>query len=110
MILHIVLLEPPTGLESAALDGALSDLQEAVRVIPSIRRLRVGPRIRHGLPGYEEQMRTDFAYAAILEFDDQAGLEAYLGHPFHATLSRHFAALGRLALAYDYEVREVGQP
>ena len=108
MILHIVVIEPHPGSEPAALARAQSDLQEAVRQIPSIRRLRVGPRVRHGLPGYEEQMRIDFAYAAVFEFDDQAGLEAYLRHPFHATLARHFATLGRQALAYDYAVQDVG--
>ena len=46
-------------------------------------------------------------YLALIEFDDERGLQEYLRHPSHAALSRHFAALGERSLAYDYEVNEV---
>lgn len=104
MIVHVVMIEPRAHLERGALAVAIADLQTAAREIPAIRRLRVGRRVRHGLPGYEQLMTRDFSYVAIFEFDDQRGLEEYLRHPSHAALSRHFATAGEQALAYDYEL------
>ena len=108
MIAHIVMIEPRADLERGTLPAAIADLQAAAREIPSIRHLRIGRRIRHGLPGYEQSMARDFSYAVIIEFDDRAGLEEYLRHPSHAALSRHFATVGEQSLAYDYEVVDVG--
>ena len=107
MIVHIVMIQPHAGLEPAALDAAVADVKNAAREISSIRRVRVGRRIRHGLPGYEQSMTVDFTYAALFEFDDLRGLEEYLRHPSHATLGRHFATLGERTLAYDYEIADV---
>jgi hypothetical protein len=101
------LIQPKSAIESTALDAAVADLKAASIEIPSIRRLRVGQRVRHGLPGYEQSMTTDFAYVALIEFDDREGLHEYLQHPSHGALSRHFAALGERTLAYDYEIAEL---
>ena len=107
MIVHVVMIQPRATVDRAAIEAAIADLETASREIPSIKRLRVGQRIRHGLPGYEQSMTADFAYVAIIEFDDQRGLQDYLRHPSHAALSRHFATLGERSLAYDYEIAEV---
>jgi hypothetical protein len=109
VIVHVVMIQPRATLEKGAVDAAVADLEIASREIPSIKRLRVGQRIRHGLPGYEQSMEADFTYVALIEFDDQRGLEEYLRHPSHTTLSRHFAALGERTLAYDYDVSDVGK-
>lgn len=106
MIAHVVLFEPRADLTDAERAQVLDDLQRAAREIPSIRRFRIGRRLRHGLPGYEQAM-TNYEYAAILEFDDREGLEAYLRHPAHETAGRHFTASAARALAYDYEVDDV---
>ena len=66
--------------------------------------MRVGRRVRHGLPGYEQLMREDFEYAVVIQFDDIAGLTEYLAHPAHAAVGRHFTELAASALAYDYAV------
>lgn len=109
MIAHVVLIQPRADLERRELEATVTDLESAAREIPSIRRLRIGRRVRHGLPGYEQSMTRDFSYAVIIEFDDQAGLEEYLRHPSHAALSRHFATAGEQALAYDYEIVDAGE-
>ena len=106
MIVHIVMIQPRGDLHADALSGVIADLRAAVEEIPSVRRLRIGRRVRHGRPGYETAMTRDFAYLAIIEFDDERGLEEYLLHPSHAALSRHFATIGEDALAYDYVVAE----
>ena len=36
------------------------------------------------------------------------GLKAYLTHPAHAAIGRHFTASSVNALAYDYEMVEAG--
>ncbi len=53
---------------------------------------------------YESLMSVDYAYAAIFEFDDEAGLRAYLDHPAHHALGELFYSCSTAALAYDYEV------
>ena len=49
-------------------------------------------------------MREDYQYALILEFDDIAGLEAYLHNPAHAKIGAVFTSGAEAALAYDYEL------
>ena len=59
----------------------------------------------HGRP-YEQLMRADYTHIAMLEFDDVAGLKAYLEHPVHEQLATRFFAAFEEALMYDYEVAE----
>jgi hypothetical protein len=42
----------------------------------------------------------------VIEFDDRAGLAAYLAHPFHARLGQLFGATTEAAQVYDYEMFE----
>jgi hypothetical protein len=80
-------------------------LTRALRDIPSIRRARVGRRIRTGRP-YESLMTVDYQYAALLEFDDADALKAYLGHQVHDALGASFFEAFDVALMYDYEMHE----
>ena len=107
MIAHVILFQPRPGLTRQQRDAVLSALSSAARGAPSVRACRVGRRIRHGLPGYEQAMRQDFEFAAILEFDDEEGLRAYLQHPAHAAIGEHFTTAAAAALAYDYELVSV---
>jgi hypothetical protein len=75
----------------------------ALREIPSIARAHIGPRIRIGR-SYEELIRTDFPYAAILEFDHVDALRAYLDHPAHDAISTRFFAAIADTLIYDFEM------
>jgi hypothetical protein len=106
MIVHVVLFRPREGLPGEDRLALLRGLADAVRDIPAIRRLRIGRRVRHGLPGYEQAMRDDYEYAVIVEFDDLDGLIRYLTHPAHAALGRHFTHSSDAALAYDYRFVE----
>lgn len=102
MIAHVVLFRPHADLGPAARDALVSAFETAVREIPSIRRSHVGRRVTHGRP-YEALMRVDYQYAAVLEFDDIAGLKAYLEHPAHERLASQFFAAFEDALIYDFE-------
>ncbi len=106
MIAHVVLFAPRPDLSPAARRHLLEALVGASEDIPSIRRFRVGRRTKHGLPGYEQTMRDDYEFAAIVEFDDIDGLKAYLAHSSHAVIGRHFTTSAIRSLAYDYEMVE----
>ena len=80
-------------------------MRAAIATIPSIRRARFGKRVTHGR-GYEQSMRVDYEYAALLEFDDLAGLKAYLEHPAHEALASRFFQILDEGLMYDFDLRE----
>jgi len=105
MIAHLVLFRPRPNLsdeDRRALAGAFT---VALREIPSIRRARIGRRVTHGRP-YEALMHVHYEYAAMLEFDDVAGLKSYLEHPAHDALAARFFATFEEALMYDVDLKE----
>ncbi len=106
MIAHVILFSPAEPLSEGAQEDLLAELTRAAGTIPTIRRFRVGPRVLHGRPGYEQMMPDDFRFAAILEFDDIEGLTAYLAHPAHRALGDRFGSASR-SLAYDYDLRDL---
>jgi len=108
MIVHIVLLRPRTSLGSEGRQAALSALTESARSLPGIARFRIGRRVRHGLPGYEQQMTEDYEFALLLEFESIDALKAYLGAPAHGVLGDLFTTATSAALSYDYDMRDVG--
>jgi hypothetical protein len=104
VIAHVVLLAPRADLSGEERARAIETLSRAAADVPDIRRYRIGRRVTHGLPGYEQQMRQDFEVALLLEFDDVAALRRYLTAPAHATLGHLFSSATSAALAYDYEI------
>jgi hypothetical protein len=109
MILHVVLFRPRTGLSGEERAAIVRTLHTAATRIPAVRRMRIGRRVRHGLPGYEQAMAESYEYALIAEFDNLAGLTEYLAHPAHAALGEQFTTAAGSALAYDYEEVELSE-
>jgi hypothetical protein len=105
VIAHLVLFRPRADLPEATRRELGEALTTAIRDIPSVRRARVGRRVTHGRP-YESLMRVPYEYAAVIEFDDLDGLQAYLTHPAHDALAARFFAAFEEALMYDYELEE----
>ena len=105
MILHVVLFRPRPGLQPDARRRLAQAFGDAVQAIGSIRQARVGRRRTHGR-AYEQLMKEHYTHAAVLEFDDLAGLAAYLEHPAHAELASRFFECFEQALMYDYEMRD----
>jgi hypothetical protein len=103
MVLHVVLFRPKPGIAESDRQAMFDALGTAAKDIPTVRRFQVGARVTHGA-AYEALMAHDFPFAAIIEFDDLAGLQAYLRHPKHEVLGEFFYRLQEAALAYDYEV------
>ena len=105
VIVHVVMFRPRPDLSAAARRNLADTLIAAIRDIPSVKRARVGRRVTHGRP-YEHLMRVDYGYAAMLEFDDLDGLNAYLAHPAHEALAARFFESFDEALMYDFDLRE----
>ena len=105
VIAHLVLFKPKADLSVANREALAGALTAAAKQIPSVRRVRVGRRVTHGR-AYEQLMRVDYTHAAILEFDDLDGLQAYLQHPAHEELARRFFLSFEEGLFYDYELTE----
>jgi hypothetical protein len=103
VIAHLVLLQPRPELTAQQRADALETITASSTAIPEIRRFRVGRRIKHGLPGYEQLMPQDFEFALIVEFDDVEALKRYLQAPSHDALGQLFYTATSAALAYDYE-------
>jgi hypothetical protein len=105
VIAHLVLFRPKADLSTSDREALAGALTAAAKQIPSVRRVRVGRRVTHGR-AYEQLMRVDYTHAAILEFDDLDGLQAYLRHPAHEELARRFFLSFEEGLFYDYELTE----
>jgi hypothetical protein len=105
MLLHVVMFRPRPGLATADREQLAAALAAAINLIPRVRGVGGGRRVPHGRP-YEQLMRADYSHIALLEFDDLAGLKAYLEHSVHDQLGRQFFAAFEEALMYDYEVGE----
>ena len=105
MVAHVVLFKPKPGLDAAARQRLADVFQNAIRIIPSIRRAHIGRRVKIGRP-YEQLMAVDYEFAAVLEFDSAADLKSYLEHPAHDALGAGFFEAFETALMYDYEMRE----
>ncbi len=104
MIAHVILFQPRPDLTAEERQAVLGALSSATRGIPAVRSCRIGRRIKHGLPGYEQAMAQDFEYLVILEFDAVEGLREYLTHSVHESIGQFFTTAAAAALAYDYEL------
>jgi hypothetical protein len=100
---HIVLFRPKPAVSDADRRAMFDALSAAATSIPSVRRFSIGKRSVHGAQ-YERIMREDYPYAAVVEFDNLAGLQEYLNHPQHVRLGALFYDLLDAGLVYDYEM------
>jgi hypothetical protein len=104
VIAHIILLQPRPDLSDRERDLALEAFRRAAADVPEIRRFKIGKRVTHGLPGYEEMMTQNFEFALLIEVDDIAALKRYLSAPAHHALGGLFTTATTAALAYDYRM------
>jgi hypothetical protein len=104
MLFHIALFRPRPDLTAADTVGLVEALESALQQIPSIRRFHVGRRVIHGA-GYEALMPVALDYAAVVEFDDLGGLEAYLEHPAHQALGKCFMSSLESSMIFDYQMQ-----
>jgi len=102
VIAHIVLFRPRAALAPEQRQALVNALRGAVEGIPEIKRATIGTRILLNRPGYETQMAEHYEYSAILEFESEADLRAYLDHPAHNDLGKLLFTSAESVLAYDF--------
>jgi hypothetical protein len=102
VIAHIVLFRPRATLAADQRQALVNALRGAVEGIPQIKRATIGTRILLNRPGYEAQMAEHYDYSAILEFESEADLRAYLDHPSHNELGKLLFTSAEAVLAYDF--------
>ena len=103
VVWHVVLLKPRADLRAEQRRHFVDAFRRAVTSNPSVRGVRFGRRVTHGA-AYERNAPDAGAFLAIIEFDDRAGLEAYLAHPAHEELGVAFGESLSAALVYDFEM------
>lgn len=103
MVTHLVLMKPRPNLSAADRAAFIDAFERAVREIPSVRGVRVGRRVLHGA-GYETAAPAEAEFIASIDFDDLAGLQAYLRHPVHQELGTRFGQALSSAMVFDFEV------
>ena len=103
MLWHVVLLKPRPDLSGAERRALVDTFADGVRVMPTIRAVRVGRRVTHGA-AYERGAPDSADYLLAIAFDDLAGLQAYLQHPAHDAIGARFGDSLSAALVYDFEV------
>jgi hypothetical protein len=101
MIAHVVLFRPKAGLSTDERQGFVDALDHALKNIPLIKRATIGRRITLGRL-YDQQNPADYPFAAILEFENEADLRAYLDHDAHQALGQQFYLKADAALVFDY--------
>jgi hypothetical protein len=104
VIAHLVLLTPRPELTAEQRAAAIDVLARAASDIPEIVRFKIGRRIRHGLPGYEQLPQPLFEVVLMLELQDVDALKRYLSAPAHMALGHLFATATAEAAAYDYQI------
>ena len=82
----------PEGREQIA--SIVAGLESLEGVVPSIRALSVGPSVVTG-PNHWD-------LGLIVDFDDEAGLEAYQVHPEHQIVAAHIRSLVSEQAAVDF--------
>src|SRR5438067_13765563 len=102
MVSHVVVMKPRPDLSPSARQALIDAFDRAIREIPTVRGARIGRRVRHGA-GYEASA-ADGDYLAVIDFDDLAGLQAYLRHPVHVPLAERFGDSLSSASVYDFEM------
>ena len=102
VISHVVLFRPRPNLTVDQRQTLVNALRGAVEGIPQIKRATIGKRLLLDRPGYEKHMAEHYEYSAILEFDSESDLRAYLDHPAHDDLGKLLFTSAEAVLAYDY--------
>jgi hypothetical protein len=108
VIAHLVLFRPRPTLTEVERADFIRVLDEALNGIPQIRRVTLGRRLLLGRQ-YDAMNAMDFPFVAILEFESNADLAAYLEHPAHERLGLQFYTASEAALAFDFDLLDASR-
>ena len=102
MVWHLVLIKLKGDLPATDRQALLDAFRRAVREIPTVREVRIGRRVRHGV-AYEAAAPDSADFMVSIGFADLSGLQTYLRHPAHEQLAARFRESLSSALIYDFE-------
>jgi Stress responsive A/B Barrel Domain len=105
VIAHVVLFQPRADLSPTEREAFAQSFARAVSGIPQLRRARVGER-KNFARLYDRLNARSFSHIAVLEFDSETDLRAYLDHPAHEELGRRFYETAEGALVFDFDMKE----
>ena len=105
MVVHVVLFRPRPDVSDHEREGLFEAMRVAASEIATVRGFRVGQHVDPA-PQYRLGGFPSLPWIAVLEFDDVAGLQAYLTHPLHKDLGQRFNAAADAALIYDYSITD----
>ena len=105
MIAHVVLFQPRADLSSVEREAFRESFERALARIPHVRRVRVGERKNFDRV-YDRQNARNFSHVAIIEFESETDLLAYLEHPDHKALGRSLYEAAEATLVFDFELLE----
>ena len=77
-VFHVFAFQWKSGTSDAQKDRARTEIAAFQGVIPGLLQTHVGPNISPRAKGY--------TFGGIMQFKDEASLEAYFQHPAHQTL------------------------
>ena len=106
MVIHVVLFKPRADLSDLDRAALVAALERAIKNIPTVLGVRVGRRLKIGA-GYEQTAPDAADFLAVIEFDDAAGLQAYLQHPAHEELGQRFNESMAVGFVYDFEITAI---
>jgi hypothetical protein len=100
-------MKPRTDLTARDREALVKAFEHAVREIP-VRAVRIGRRVTHGAQ-YEQTSPDAADFLIQIDFEDLAGLQAYLRHPAHEAVGAHFNQLLDSGWVYDFETGELAR-
>ena len=105
MIAHVVLFQPRADLSVSDRAAFAASFERALTSIRQVRRAQVGERVNLGR-FYDLQNTRHFSHVAIIEFESEADLRAYLDHPSHHELGERFYRAVEAALVFDFALTD----
>ena len=98
MISHVVLIRLKSDVDPPTAERFLGEAREVLGPIPGVRNLRVGR-------GMGIKADVDYPYGLVMEFEDEAALEAYQVHPEHQRFVKEILGpIGDDKKVFDYVV------
>jgi len=107
VITHVVVMKPRADLGAHDRKALIEVFERAVQEIPVVRSVRIGRRVTHG--AQYELTPPDAEFLILIDFDDLAGLQAYLRHPAHEAVGAQFSRSLELGLVYDFETGDLAR-
>jgi hypothetical protein len=106
VITHVVIMKPRAALAPREREAFVEAFEHAVREISAVRAVRIGRRVTHGAQ-YEQTSPDAADFLIQIDFEDLAGLQAYLRHPAHEAVGAHFNRSLDSGWVYDFETGDL---